>query len=270
MRKYPEVLGPKDFFNELRLVKKFDVAVLQYKHDGSNLLKFGGPSSGQPCKVALYTRNLHEPPKQWIDIICSMFPEIPLSKYSFYLEFGGEANAPAGYRGSWRAKWDYVVIDDYDFRYPLDHLRAEGLRVVDTIAELSDAYKAVQQAIELLKSAKQYEGIVVKLYGVVGTRSNVLFGKVKHDNVDKWVKMFKHEEQEETEEAPPEEVRKEMHKILVERYISKGIDVSKATLNDIWSILVAELAKHGYTLSNRELAKQILRELKRELSRQGE
>jgi len=259
MRKYPDVLGAKEFFAELNRIKGFDLAVLEYKHDGSNILKFGDD---------LYTRNLYRPPEDWVNVIKSKFPVILRSKHNFYFEFGGWANAPAGYRESWRDEWDYVVIDDYDFRYPLDHLRAEGLKVVDVIAEFNDPYKAVQKAIELLKSAKQYEGIVVKLYGVQGYRYNVLFGKVKHDNVDKWVKMFKREEQEETEEAPPEEVRKEMHKILVERYLSKGLDVSRATLNDIWSALVAELAKHGYTLSNRELAKQILRELKRELSGQ--
>jgi len=263
MQKYPDVLGAKEFFAELSKIKGFGVAVLQYKYDGSNILKL---STGEPYKYKLYTRNLHEPPESWVRVIEQMFPEIPRSKYSFYLEFGGFANAPAGYRESWRGEWDYVVIDDYDFRYPLDHLRAEGLRVVETIAEFTDVYKAVQKAVELLKDARQYEGIVVKLYGVQGARRGVLFGKVKHDNVDKWTKVLKFDEGEEVEEAPPEEVRKEVHKILVERYLSKGLDVSRATLNDIWPALVAELAKHGYTLSNRELAKQILRELKRELS----
>jgi len=266
MRKYFDVIGP----NEAQLITKIrraDVVVVQPKYDGSNVLKFGDN---------LYTRNLNPLPLQWVQIIKTQFPEILRSRHDFYFEFGGTKNSPAGYVGGWRGDWDYVVLDYYEYRYPLDGLRAEGLRVVETLAEFSDIYKALDYAIKIVatEEMRRFEGVVVKAYGVEGDnkelKEGVIFAKVKHDNVGKWVLALKRLSGEEgPEEVPAEEIRKEVHKILVEA-MARGQRIGQIGVDNIWRQLADELAKHGYVLTpaDRERVKMILREVKRELKQQ--
>jgi len=274
VKKYFDLMGAEDFFSTLRSVKRYSTVVLQPKYDGSNVLKFGD---------SLYTRNLNRVPVQWLEVIRTKFPEILRSRYDFYFEFGGKVNAPAGFKDCWDDDWDYRVFDFYEYRYPLDDLRKEGLKVVETIAELSDVIKAVETAVRLLKSPeyRRFEGIVVKVYGVEwvarGRRPfSVLFGKVKHDNVDKWIAFLESAERPEEERAkleiPAEEIRQHVHKILVEKFLSKGKDIGTIGIDAIWRDLEVELAKHGYTLTvvHKETVRNVLREVKRMLKEQSE
>jgi len=120
-------------------VKRIDVAVVQPKYDGSNILKYGD---------ALYTRNLNPVPQQWASAIRSQFPEIMRSKYNFFFEFGGRLNARAGYVQCWSGDWDYRVIDVYEYQYRmLDALKQEGLRAVETVAEFTDVFSALEFAV---------------------------------------------------------------------------------------------------------------------------
>jgi len=269
MKKYFDVIGPNEAYL-LTKVKRFDVVVVEPKYDGSNVLKFGDN---------LYTRNLNPLPPQWVQIIKTQFPEILRSRYDFYFEFGGTKNSPAGYVGGWRGDWDYVVLDYYEYRYPLDELRAEGLRVVEVLAELDDVYKALEHAIKIVgtEEMKRFEGVVVKIYGVEGDdkkfKDRVLFIKVKHDNVSKWTNSFTRlsrgdVKEEGLERAPDEEIRKELHKILTE-LVAKGVNISSVGLNEVWTPLQKELAKHGYNLEEGDKARvrQMLREVKREFKK---
>jgi len=272
MKKYFDVMGAEDFFKALRSVKKFGTVVLQPKYDGSNILKFGD---------TLYTRYLNPVPPQWANVIRSKFPEILRSKHDFYFEFGGWSNSPAGYKDCWGDEWDYRVFDFYEYRYPLDELRQEGLRVVETIAEFSDVIKAVETAVRLLNTPeyRRFEGIVVKVYGiewdVKGRRPfSVLFGKVKHDNVSHWMLFLRSEKgelKEKSMEIPVEEIRQHVHKILVEKFLSKGRDISLIGIDAIWGDLERELAKHGYVLTaiHKETVRNVLREIKRMLRKQA-
>jgi len=128
----------------------------------------------------------------------------------------------------------------------------------------------------VLSKWNHLEGLVVKAYGVEGgdakLEDGVLFIKVKHDNVAKWTYVLKRgsgEEGGQAEEAPSEEIRKEIHKILAE-LMSKGQDVEQIGINQVWPQLEKELAKHGYKLTplDRERVKNLLREVKKELKRQ--
>jgi len=272
LKKYFDVMGANDFFKSLRAVRKYDVIVIQPKYDGSNILKFND---------MLYTRNLNPVPSQWANVIKSMFPEILRSKYNFYFEFGGKNNAPAGYKDCWQGDWDYRVFDFYEYRYPLDDLRSEGLKVVETIGEFTDVIKAVETAVRLLKTPEylRFEGIVVKIYGVEWDRKgkrpfNVLIGKVKHDNVNSWTLFLESEkgleEKKEEFEIPAEEIRQHIHKILVEKFLAKGKDINLVGIDSIWSDLEKELAKHGYKLLviHKEAVRNMLREIKKELRKQ--
>jgi len=240
--------------------------VVQVKHDGSNILKIGSD---------YFTRNLNPIPPNWKSVIDSMFPEIKNSKYDFYFELGGENNAPAGFTKCWRGAWDYRVLDAYPYRYPLDFLRDEGLKLAEVLREFSDFYAALEYALRELPNWRHCEGLVVKAYGIRADvrelRDGVLFAKVKHDNYKKWFQVLGGAEQEQAAEAPPdEEVRKELHKILSEM-IARGIDVSRIGVNEVWKQLEAELGKHGYALaaSDRERVRQLLREVKRALKAQS-
>jgi len=269
MQKYFDVMNANDFFKALKWIKKFDIVVLQPKYDGSNILKFGD---------SLYTRNLNPVPTQWYNIIKSKFPEILKSKYNFYFEFGGKLNAPAGYKDCWSDDWDYRVFDFYEYRYPLDDLKREGLRVVETIGEYTDVVKAIETAVRVLSTPeyRKFEGIVVKVYGVGWQEKNkrpfsVLFGKVKHDNVGSWVAFLENMEGSEKEktEIPIEEIRHHLHKILVEKFLTKGKDVSLVSLDAVWNDLDKELSKHGYklTIVHKETVRTVLKELKRDFKK---
>jgi len=267
MKKYFDVIGPNEV-DLLRRVRRIETIVIQPKYDGSNVLKYGN---------ALYTRNLNPVPPQWEQVIRTQFREIVNSSYDFYFEFGGYNNAPAGYRDSWHGEWDYRVLDAYGYRYHLlEKMRQEGLKVVETIAEFDDIYKALEFAIRIINTEemKKFEGVVVKAYGVEGSdrklEDGVLFVKVKHENVSKWAnvlsKLTRGEYvEEEVERAPNEEIRKELHKILTELK-AKGIDIKRIGVNEVWPQLQKELQKHGYRLDegDKERVRQLLRELKRQ------
>jgi len=266
VRKYFDVIGPNET-SLLAKVKKFDIVVVQPKYDGSNILKYGD---------ALYTRNLNPVPPQWESVIRVRFPEVVKSGYNFYFEFGGRLNAPAGYTECWNNDWDYRILDTYDYKYTmLDSLKQEGLKVVETIAEFTDIFSAIEFAIRELNKWRHCEGLVVKAYGVVGDdrklKDGVLFIKVKHDNYSKWAtamsRLAKGEvAEEEPESAPDEEIRKELHKILTEMK-ARGIDVKRIGINEVWPQLQKELQKHGYQLDEgeKERVRQILRELKKQI-----
>jgi len=268
MKKYFDVIGPNEV-SLLAKVKKFDIVIVQPKYDGSNVLKYGD---------TFYTRNLNPIPVQWEHIVRTHFPEIVKSGYNFYFEFGGRNNSPAGYRMCWSGDWDYRVLDDYEYRYHmLEKFKQEGLRVVETLAEFSDIHKAFEYALKIVNTEemKRCEGTVVKIYGVEGgdrgLKDGVLFAKVKHDNVGKWMLALKRlSGEEELEEAPAEEIRKEIHKILVEA-MTRGQKIEQIGVDHIWRQLVDELAKHGYALTpaDRDRVKMILKEVKRELKRQS-
>jgi len=271
MKKYFDVTNATEFFKALKWVKKFDIVVLQPKYDGSNILKFGD---------SLYTRNLNPAPTQWYNIIKSKFPEILKSKYNFYFEFGGRSNAPAGYKDCWSDDWDYRVFDFYEYRYPLDELKREGLKVVETIGEYTDIIKATESAVRLLGTLeyRRFEGIVVKVYGIEWNVKNrrpftVLFGKVKHDNVGEWMAFLENATGSEKEkiEIPVEEIRQHVHKILVEKFLSRGRDISLVGVDSIWSDLEKELAKHGYrlTIVHKTTVKSVLKDVKRMLKKQA-
>jgi len=266
MRKYFDVIGPAEYrrYKPLDRVKKIDIAVVQLKKDGSNLLKFGDN---------YLTRSLAQALPQWREVIKSHFPEIERSRYDFYFEFGGTRNSPAGFTKCWDREWDYRVLDYYTYRYPLDELEREGLKIIETIKEFGDILTALEFAIKELHNWSHCEGLVVKAYGVQGDheilRDGVLFFKVKHDNVGKWLQLLTASGGEEFERAPSEEIRKEVQKIVVEE-IARGRRLEQIDLNSIWGRLEMELAKHGYKLTpdDRTRVKNILVTVKRELRQQ--
>jgi len=264
MGKRYEVLGPSEYRRcclKTR-IEKIDVAVVELKHDGTLVFKNGNVFS---------TKNAPLLP-QWEQVVRSRFPEIVRSGRNIIFELGGERNAPAGYTRCWKnMEWDYRVLDYYDsFRYPLDELRDEGLKVVEVIREFSDFYSALEFALREVHNWKDCEGLVVKAYGLQNFPDKALFVKVKHDNVGKWFQILSGSEKEEFEKAPYEEIRKEVQKIVVEE-LARGRRVEQIDLNSIWSRLEAELAKHGYKLdfqSDRQRVRQALMEVKKELRRQ--
>jgi len=269
-RKYIRVLVPRKFFNIIRQRElkpgSIDVAVIQIKYDGSNILKIGGQ---------LYTRHLNPVPKEWRRIITSRFPEILRSKHDFYFEFGGKYNAPAGYRDMWESDWDYRVIEMYDYRYPFNV--EPGLRIVETLYEswdvgtYEDVIDILRRAInELERLGGTYEGVVVKFY----TDRKLFAGKVKWENIEEWKYILGNTEVIEDniflvreQSAPAGEIRQHIHKILVEKYLSKGLNIENVGVGDIWSELVEELRSHGYILSRSDGKRvyEILKQVKKEL-----
>jgi len=270
IRRYFDIVGPNEFFKTVKFIKKYDIVILQPKYDGSNILKYNN---------SLYTRHLNPVPPQWIDIITTRFPEIIKSKYNFYFEFGGKKLAPAGYTGSWQDDYDYRVFDFYEYRYPLDELRNDNLRVVETIREFNDIIKALEEAIQLLRKPEflNFEGIVVKMYGVEWNRKgrtslNIFYAKVKHSNLEQWTLFLGNQEasNDYSMKIPTEEIRHHIYKLLIENFVSKGKDINTANVESIWNDLEKELAKHGYKLTvvHRETVRNILRDVKRTLRKQ--
>lgn len=269
-RKYIKVLVPRKLFNVIRQrelkLESINVAVIQIKYDGSNILKIG---------KQLYTRHLNPVPREWRRIITSRFPEILRSKHNFYFEFGGKYNAPAGYREMWETDWDYRVIEMYDYRYPLNV--EQGLRIVETLYELwdigsfEDVIDILRKAVnELERLGSTYEGVVVKFY----TNKKLFAGKVKWENIEEWRYILDNTEVVEDNiffikehSAPAREIRQHIHKILVEEYLSKGLDIEKVGVGDIWNELVEELRSHGYELSRSDGKRvyEILKQVKKEL-----
>jgi len=252
LRKYVKVLVPIKIINVIRRGElkpnEISVAVMQIKYDGSNILKIG---------KELYTRHLNPVPLKWRQIISSRFPEIISSRHNFYFEFGGKCNAPAGYTDMWEDEWDYRVIDMYDYRYPLTI--EPSLKVVETLHEAwdigtyEDVVDFLRKAVyELERLGTRYEGVVVKFY----TPRKLFAAKVKWGNIDEWKEILSSIETIENrvfilsrESIPASEIRQHIHKILVEKYLSRGIDIAGVSVGDIWKELEKELGSHGYRLS---------------------
>jgi len=287
MRKYPELLTPKEFYKVanyyVKGLLKPRLVVVMPKYDGSNILKFGDN---------FYTRNLGPLPRQWLDAIRSRFPELVRSRHNFYFELGGYKNCPAGYCGAWEGEWDYRVFDVYELKPPtewVDELKAEGLKVVEWREYGTDLVKAVQEAITWLGEwGRKVEGMVVKIYGfaVEGNAArdpdikkhierNFIGLKIKWENKQQWgglLEVLTGRAEVRVEEKvtvlPYDEVLTAVHRKIVE-LLQQGKKLEEISVNDLVPAVEEEAKKHNMAMPSKEVIRQAMREIKKKI-RTGE
>ncbi|NPA70763.1 MAG: hypothetical protein GXO26_08135 [Crenarchaeota archaeon] len=277
MRKYPELLNPKEFvkviYSVLNNESRLDVIYVEPKYDGANILKFGD---------MLYTRNLNPIPDNLMKIIRERFPEILKSRYDFYFEFGGLKNSPAGFREGWEGDYDYRVFDIYTLepleRY-VDDLRRDDLKVVEYWT-FNDLRQAIDFAVKKLNElGRKVEGVIVKLYGFTGSsrypglrrayQRRFIGLKIKWENRNEWKLLLDALEGKKIEEVkrdvlPDHEILNALRTAIME-LTSKGRRIETISINNVWRYIEEECRKHNYELPNREKVRQMLKHVKREL-----